>query len=269
MERIKRLSTWARLGYAARGIVYMLLGWIALSTGRALTTGETVQAVDRLPAGAVLLVALAVGLFGYGAFKIYSAAFDLRHEGKEVKGWGKRGAWVAAGTAYLILAFIAAQQAWSHRGAIEAGRASGSAGAKQEVAQKIAESAGGDWLLILAGLIVIAIAGIQLHHAWKAKFLADMPGCPSWVKPAGQLGYAARAIIIAIIGYYAIKAGSDGARVRNFGDALAVVRASHLIIFKLIAGGLVLFGLVSLMMARFGHFSDDDVVERIKDKVPA
>jgi hypothetical protein len=96
----------------------------------------------------------------------------------------------------------------------------------------------------------------------------EMPGAPPLVKPAGQVGYAARAIIVAMVGYFAIKAGLDGERVRNFGDALAVVRDDHQSLFKLIAAGLMLFGLVSLVMARFRRIADDDVVARVKSGVP-
>ncbi len=71
-----------------------------------------------------------------------------------------------------------------------------------------------------------------------------------------------------MVGYFAIKAGLEGDRVRNFGDALAVVRDDHQSLFKLIAGGLILFGLVSLMMARYRRIADEDVVARIKAEVP-
>ena len=91
MERIRRIETWARLGYAARGLVYVLLGWIALSSGRALSTGETVKAAGDLPGGAPLLAILAVGLFGYGLYKIYSAILDLDGEGDDTKARVVRG----------------------------------------------------------------------------------------------------------------------------------------------------------------------------------
>jgi len=269
MDRIKRLETWARLGYAARGIVYVLLGYIALSTGKALSTGETVKAVEQLPGGAPLLVVLALGLFGYGAFKIYSAVLDLDNEGDETKGRVKRIARGLGGTAYLFLSFVATRQLFTDgKDVADAGQASGSSGGRQDAAQQVADSAGGNSLLVIAGLIILAVAATQFYIAYKAKFANEMPGAPALVKPAGQVGYAARAIIIAITGYFTIKAGLDDERLRNFGDALALVRTEYPAAFKVIAVGLILFGLVSLMMARYRRIADDDVVARLKSKVP-
>ena len=70
IDKLRRLELWARLGFAARGFVYVLLGWIALSTGRALSTDDAVAAVERLPLAPVLLTLLAAGLFGYALFKL-------------------------------------------------------------------------------------------------------------------------------------------------------------------------------------------------------
>lgn len=268
MERIRRLETWARLGYAARGIVYLVLGWIALSSGKALSTSETVEAIEDLPGGAPLLALLTVGLFGYGLYKLYTAALDLDDEGSDAKGVVKRGAHAIGGLAYWLLAFLAAMQVLGSSDRVEAGQASGSAGVEQDAATGVAAATGGDMLLVVIGLIVLAVAAYQFRIAYRAEFMEEMAGAPQWVKPAGQIGYAARATVIAIIGYFAIKAGLDGERVRNFGDALAVVRDDHETLFKLIAGGLILFGLVSLMMARYGRIEDDDVVARLKSEVP-
>lgn len=269
MNRLRRIETWARLGYAARGLVYLLLGWIALSSGKALSTGEAVQAVDDLPGGAPLLIAVALGLFGYGLYKVYSAILDLDNKGGDAKGWVVRGARTLGGLGYWFLAFIAARQLiGGEDGAAEVGQASGSGGAQQEAASQAAEAAGGDLLLVVVGLAVLAVAAAQFVIAYKAKFMGEMPGAPPLVKPAGQIGYAARAIIVAIVGYFFVQAGLDGERVRSSGDALALIRNEHLTLFKLIAGGLVLFGLVSLVMARYRRIADDDVLARLKANVP-
>ena len=268
MERIRRLETWARLGYAARGIVYLLLGYIALSTGKALSTSETVQAVENLPGGMPLLAVLTFGLFGYGLYKIYTAALDLDNDGTDAKGLVKRIARGIGGLAYWVLAFLAAKQLFGSGDGADGGRATGSGGIKQDAATSVADATGGDTLLVVIGLVVLAVAASQFYIAYKAEFMKEMPGAPPVVKPAGQIGYAARAIVVALVGYFAIKAGLDGERVRNFGDALAVVRDDHETLFKLIAAGLILFGLVSLVMARYRRIADDDVVARLKSEVP-
>jgi len=267
MERIRRIETWARLGYAARGLVYVLLGWIALSSGRALSTGETVKAVGDLPGGAPLLAILALGLFGYGLYKIYSAILDLDNDGDDGKARVVRGARLIGGLGYWLLAFIAASQLFKQDDSgADAGEASGSGGAQQEAASNVADAAGGDSLLVVVGLAVLAVAVAQFAIAWKAKFMREMPGAPRLVKPAGQIGYAARAIIVAMVGYFLVKAGLDGDRIRGFGDALALVRNDHETLFRLIAGGLVLFGVVSFVMARYRRIADDDVVARLRDR---
>lgn len=264
MERVRRIETWARLGYAARGIVYLLLGWIALSSNKALSTGETVQAVKDMPGGTVLLVVLALGLFGYGLFKIYSAVVDLDGEGREPKGLVVRVFRAIGGAGYWALSYIAVKQLTSDRPSpVEAGAASGSGGTQQEAAQEVAQAAGGDMLLTLVGLGVLAVAASQFVIAFRAKFMDDMPGAPRIAKPAGQVGYAARALVLTIVGWFALQAGIDGERLRSFGDALALVRDANPLLFKAVAAGLVLFAITSLIMARYRQIANDDVVARL------
>lgn len=259
----RRLELWARLGYAARGLVYLFLGWIAFSTGRALSTDDAVAEVEKLPASALLLVLLAAGMFGYALFKLYAAAIDLDYKGDDTKGRLARIGGAIGGLAYIGLGWFALKVLVGDEDA-RPGRAAGSSDAPQEVAVDVAQTPGGDWLLMLGAGIVIGIAIGQLVIAWKASFMDQMPRCPGFARPLGRLGHAARALVIGMVGWFLFKAGLDGERVRNFGDALALLRNQYSWLFLAVAAGLMAFGLVSLLMAYYRRIEDRDVVDDLE-----
>ena len=269
IDKLRRLELWARLGFAARGFVYLLLGWVALSTGRGLSTDDVVAEVERLPAAPLLLAGLAAGLFGYALFKLYIAAIDLDHLGDDARGRLVRLGGAIGGLGYIGLGWLALKLLLGDDGASVAGRAGGSSGAPQEVATDVAQTPGGDLLLILGAGIVVGIAIAQLVIAWKASFMDQMPRCPALVRPIGRLGFAARALVIGMVGWFLLRAGLAGERVRNFGDALALLKADHDWLFVAVAAGLVAFGFTSLMMARYRRIEDRDVVDDLERGVEA
>ena len=264
IDALRRLELWARLGYAARGFVYVLLGWIALSTGRALSTDDAVAAVERLPLAPVLLTVLAAGLFGYALFKLYAAAIDLDHKGDDRKGRVIRLGGALGGLAYIGLGWFALKVLVDVDDDSRAGRAAGSSGAEQEVARDLAQVPGGDLLLIVIAVVVIGIAVAQFAVAWKASFMDQMPRCPGLVRPIGRLGHAARAVVIGIVGWFLLRAGLAGERVRDFGDALALLQANYDWLFIMVAAGMIAFGVTSLMMARYRRIEDRDVVDDLE-----
>ena len=264
IDKLRRLELWARLGFAARGFVYLLLGWIALSTGRGLSTDDVVAEVERLPAAPVLLAVVAAGLFGYALFKLYSATIDLDHKGDDNKGRVIRLFGALGGLAYIGLGWFALKVLVDVDEASRAGRGAGSGGAEQEVASDLAQVPGGHLLLIAIAAVVFGIAVAQLVIAWKASFMDQMPRCPGLVRPVGRLGHAARAVVIGIVGWFLLRAGLAGERVRNFGDALALLRADYSWLFLAVAAGLMAFGVTSLMMARYRRIEDRDVVDDLE-----
>jgi hypothetical protein len=161
--------------------------------------------------------------------------------------------------AYWLLTFVAIRTIANNGSGSKAGTSSGSV-EQGDAAGQVAAAPGGDALLILAGAIILAVAATQLIIAAKASFMREMePNAPRLIKPAGRLGYGARGVVFAIVGWFALKAGFDGEELRGFGDALAVVRDEQPLLFKLIAIGLFLFGAVSVLMARYRHVQDADV----------
>src|SRR5688572_28037203 len=69
-----------RLGFVARGAVYVIVGWLAVLAafgGAASTdTQGALEAIGQLPLGAVLVGTVAAGLFAYAACSFVRAVFD-------------------------------------------------------------------------------------------------------------------------------------------------------------------------------------------------
>lgn len=70
----------ARAGLAARGIVFVLIGWLAYRVSRHDSPERpgiegALRTLQRQPLGAALLLAVAVGLAGYGLFELTRARY--------------------------------------------------------------------------------------------------------------------------------------------------------------------------------------------------
>ncbi|MEN9925045.1 MAG: hypothetical protein RL268_1171 [Pseudomonadota bacterium] len=85
--------TWlVRLGYAARGLVYLILGYLALAAASHVKKGGTAafEVLQGAPLGTLVLWVVAAGLLAYALFKTISAVADIENHGKDWKGTGKR-----------------------------------------------------------------------------------------------------------------------------------------------------------------------------------
>src|SRR5690348_10060803 len=84
------LELLARLGYAARGTVNLIVGILALlaSLGRGGgTTGSkgALEVILSQPLGAVLLTIVAIGLFGFALWRCLQALVDADGLGRSAK----------------------------------------------------------------------------------------------------------------------------------------------------------------------------------------
>ena len=253
IDKSRGFITLVRLGYAARGVVYILLGYLALSTrGEAREGASSVfDYLQDVPLGSVILWLVALGLLAYAGFKLISGIGDPQHRGSKPKGILKRVGDGASGIAHLFLAYAAFQFASGGKHAAEGGQS-------QQMAGTVMDFSVGAFVLGLVGLGFIVGAFMQAKSAVTADFMKHVDGrAPTGVEAVGRAGSAARMVVFALIGWSLIQSAwlSQSGKVKGLGEAILALRDDG-VIYTLVAIGLLLFGVFSLVMARYRIIPD-------------
>jgi len=247
-----------RIGFAGRGLLYLIIGYLALKLGRAEDAGGALEHISR-EAGGLVLGVLALAFVAYGIWRIADAIFDTQDKGKDAKGIAGRLAGALSGIIHLGLAFTAMKLALG----------SGSGGDSSESAESGAATAmslpGGDLILYLAAAILAAAGAAQLVIAFKQDFckhLAAEAKHKWWVIAAGTAGHAARGVIFLAAGWLVFNAARhhQAEEAGALGDALLSLPDS---LRALVAAGLCLFGVYSLIEARYRIIPDPQVKSRV------
>jgi hypothetical protein len=245
----------ARAGFAARGAVYVMVGYLAARSaagqgGHSTDARGAVRAIGRIDATGVLLIALALGLAAYAVWRFAQALHDHDEKGGGAKGLAVRAGFVASGLVHAGLAMTAAG----------IGFTSGSGSVRSWVARTLAEP-WGVWAVGLAGAAVVGGGLYQFYKAWVVKFekrlrVAQMgDGTQRWARRIGRFGLAARGLTFVIIGACLIRAAQtvNAREVEDLGGALRLVReqAYGPVLLGVVACGFVSYGLLSFVNARY------------------
>ena len=259
MSRVTQVQNFARAGYLARAVVYILVGYFALNTASSKGASGVLEQILSAPGGQFLLILTGIGLLGYAIFRLYGAALDIQGNGTGAKGLAKRIGHAASGLGHLYLAYFAISTATGTK-------SGGGGGGAGEAASGVASMPGGEFLLIVIGLGFLGAAVAQGVKAYTGKFMGLLDAdAPAIAKYLGHAGYAARAVVFAVIGYELVTktlAGNAGA-VGGIGKVLSSLRDTQWL-YMAVAFGLLLFGLFSLVMARYRTIRNEDVIERLK-----
>ena len=239
-----RLTILTRLGFAARGLLYIVIALLVLTTGQAEDPQGALQTLGQ-GGGRILLGLMTAGFVAYGIWRLSDAAFDIERHGSDGDGLRERLGAGASGVVHLLLAWQAIR--------LMQGTSAGAGGGTQEGAQSALQLPGGGVLLMLAGAVLIGVGLFQLMKAAKAKFLDNLePGIARqpWARWTGQAGYAARGLVFVISGAFLVKAGLDerASEAGGMAEALSWLNSPWDIIVAL---GLFAFGLFSLIESRF------------------
>ena len=264
MPSLPSLEMFTRIGFAARGLMYLIIGYLALRFGQT-ESGEGALATLAQGSGKLLLGIMALGFAAYGVWRLSEALADTEGHGSDAKGSAARIGGGISGIIHLGLAIVAANLASGGGGS---GGGGGQSGAEQGAATALALP-GGPLLLLVAGAVLIGTGLWQLVKAVKADFLRHLDGrvgSEAWVKWLGRAGYAARGIVFVIIGWSLLQAGLSDSAAPAGGMEQALASLSGTLLTA-VALGLLPFGLFSFVEARYRRINDPNVAARLKGAV--
>jgi Domain of Unknown Function (DUF1206) len=253
----KWIERTARVGLAARGLVYVLIGILALQIAfvdraeRADQKGAF-QTLAQNGFGKAVLWLVIIGFVGYGAWQASEAAWGHRRESDDRKRAASRVESAVKAVIYLLLAVVAFR--------VVTGSSRGSQGGEQ-VTAKLLQMPGGQVLVGLAGVVIVAAAVVLAWRGLRTKFeehldLSELgPGARSAVINLGKVGYIARGIVFTVVGILVVAAAVtfDPDKARGMDAALRQVAARPYgpWLLSLLALGLLCFGAYSFAESRY------------------
>lgn len=253
----------ARAGWMAKGVVYVLLGVLAVSLATQEATGEggsgeevsqtgAIQELAEAPLGTLALWFVAGGLGLYVVWRLASIALPAE---SSLKTWATRAGYLVSALVYLALAATAVNIASS-------GGSGGGGGGESRVdrlSRDLMDMTGGRWLVGLVGVGIIAIGVVFAVRGLSASFEDDLD--PGGVGPAdhdtivalGRVGWVARGVMMGIVGWFFVQAaisyspdeaqGLDGA----LRDATGSTIGTWLV--GAVAFGLIVYGVYCVISA--------------------
>ena len=246
----------ARLGLASRGLVWLVVGLLAVSVlrgGQARTdqAGALREIADR-PLGEVLLVVLVVGFLGYALWQGLSAAVGHRHAAGGSR-LTERAESAGRAVVYVALAVSVVRL-------LAGGQRSGG-DATPSLTARLMEQPGGRWLVGLVGLAVVAAGVVFVVRALKGEHAKKIE---SWKVPDGRgrlalrlgtVGLVGRGLVLGLIGSFLVGAAvqADPREARGLDAALqTLAQQSHgKAMLGVAAVGLLAYALWSFVEAAF------------------
>ncbi|GIG28556.1 DUF1206 domain-containing protein [Cellulomonas marina] len=229
----------ARVGYAANGVLHLLIAWLAVQlawtagAGSADQTGA-LRSLAGNPVGTALLWVVVVGFALLAVWQVTELL--TRHDtGDRVKAGAKAVVYgVLAWTAVRVL--LGTSQDGSQQTSSTTGR--------------LLEAPLGRALVAAVGL---AVLGVAVHHVvkgWRRTFLQDLTEHPGrWAVQAGRVGYVAKGVALAVVGFFFLKAAWTG----NAAEAQGLDGALRA--FLEVPWGRGLLTVVALGLAAYGVYS--------------
>jgi len=253
-----RIVKFARVGWLAKGIVYVLAGGLALlivtrsfgwsdasTSGTEASPTGAIKEVAHSGGGPLLLVLLAIGMFVYAAWRLASAVLP---GSTDAEGAATRIGYVVSAIIYTTFGLTAIALARTPEA---------NANGNQKVTDmtgRLMQHTAGRWLVGLAGVITIGAGLYRILKGLKSDVTDDVdmsgmsPARARWTRRLGAIGEVGRGIAIGTIGFFLLRA----AVTFNAGEATGLDGALRR--FAENPWGVVLVALVGVGFVAYGIF---------------
>lgn len=246
-----------RFGFAAKGVLYLVIAAIAGSVGfgsggsQASQTGAISQLSEQ-SYGTALLVLLAIGLAGYALLRLVHAFTNPSGEDGG-KGVAMRLSYFARFLIYGALTVFTILQ-------LTGGSSSGGGGDSQQLTARALALPAGRLIVAAVASIMFVVAFYQFKNAWTAGFMGQITRAADAqrgvIQIIGRVGFVARGIVFATVGVLLARAAlqSDPSEAGGVDKALQTIAQSSAgpAVLTIVALGLACFGLFCLSVAKWG-----------------
>ncbi len=257
-SRSTAMEYFARAGIAARGVVFLIVGVLALKLalgagGKTTDQQGALKTIAQGSLGKVALAVVAIGLLGYALWRLIRAILGHGVNTGSDDAKDRIDSAVSA-VAYGLLCVTAVQ--------ILLGSGGGGGGGQDKATAGVLGWPGGQLIVGAAGLIIIGVGIQQAVKGYKRKFMetSDTSGMDTRAEHGFELlgvaGHLARGVIFALIGGFVIKAAIeyDPDKAIGLDGALAAAAQAPF--------GKVFLGAVAIGLLCFGAFSVVDAKVR-------
>ncbi len=246
----------SRAGFVARGLIYAIIGILALKLafghgGKLTDQKGALHTVANQPFGKVLLTLVAIGLGGYSLWRFVRAAIGHGPEGSDT-GFDRVSAF-ASGIAYGVMCAFAIE--------ILLGAGGGTGGNVKKSTAGVLGWPAGTWIVGIAGVVLIGVALYQGYRGITKKFLDESkveemgPQVKKWISRLGTFGHLARMVVFGLVGVFVLKAAIDYTPSKAVGLDGALAKIVHHsygpVLLGIVATGLIAFAVYSLSDARY------------------
>jgi hypothetical protein len=252
----------ARLGFAAKGAVYLMLGLLTVQVALGIggkTTDQigALRAIGQQPFGRLLLGMMAVGFAGYALWQVVKVFCDPSYGPVNLRSLLLRAGSLISGLIYAGLAMTTVRLLSG------LGSPSGEQQAERWTAHLLILPYG-VWLVVLAGLVIIGLGIYQFYKVRKATFLGELHletmhcHARQWAIRCGQLGHAALGMVMLICGDFLIQAAINfdpnaAGGIQQALQALARYDDSQWLLV-VIAAGLIAYALFTFLLACYANY---------------